>query len=379
MLERSQELSLLAEALARAAGGAGGRLVLVGGEAGVGKTLLLRRFCDEQSGSARVLWGGCEALFTPSPLGPFLDVAEATAGELAELIEAGAMPHQVAAALMRELQKRTTVLVLEDLHWADEATLDVLRLLARRVEAAPALVIASYRDDELDRDHPLRIVLGELAPRDTVERLRVEPLSRAAVATLAETRGIDAGELHRTTGGNPFFVSEVLAAGDEAIPATVRDAVLARAARLSPAARDLLDAVAVCSQKAEPWLLEALAGDAAGSLEECLGSGMLVGEPGGVRFRHELARLAVADTLPPDRHVALHAAALSALAGRPAGMPDAARLAHHADAAGDGTAVLRFAPAAATGASELGAHREAAAQYARALRFGEGLSPERRA
>ncbi len=379
LLERSRCLSILGESLAGVRSDSSGRLVLVAGEAGVGKTLLLRRFCDDQRDSARVLWGACEALFTPRPLGPFLDVAAEIGGELQELTESSAMPHELAAALLRELQRRATILVVEDVHWADEATLDVLRLLARRVEATPALVLASYRDDELDRDHALRLVLGELATRATVDRLKVEPLSPAAVAALAQPHGVDAVELYRTTGGNPFFVTEVLATAGERIPATVRDAVLARVLRLSSPARQLLEAVAVCPGQAEPWLVEAMAGDAAGALDECVGSGMLTADPGGVRFRHELARLAVEETLAPNRRVALHAAALWALADPPSGAPDPVRLADHADAAGDGEAVIRFAPAAAARASSLGAHREAAAQTARALRFRDGLSSERRA
>src|SRR6266540_2162269 len=262
LLERSRQLSALGDHLEAVQAESRGRLVLVGGEAGVGKTALLRRFCDEQRSSVRILWGNCDALFTPRPLGPLLDVAEITGGELEEHVRGGAKPHEVAAALTRELRSRApTILVLEDVHWADEATLDVLRLLGRKVEAVPALILVTYRDDELDRDHPLRIVVGELATRRAVERLEVEPLSPAAVARLAEPHGIDADELHRTTGGNPFFVTEVLAASEERIPPTVRDAVLARAARLSPAARELLEAIAVAPKKTETWLLEELAAD----------------------------------------------------------------------------------------------------------------------
>ena len=111
-----------------------------------------------------MLWGDCDALFTRSPLGPLTDVAAETGGELADLVEAGAAPHAVAAALLRELTRRDpAIVVLEDVHWADEATLDVLRLVGRRVASVPALVIASYRDDELDRAHPLRVTLGELS------------------------------------------------------------------------------------------------------------------------------------------------------------------------------------------------------------------------
>jgi DNA-binding CsgD family transcriptional regulator len=380
LLERAAELSMLAGCLAAVRGGSRGHVLLVGGEAGVGKTTLVRRFCQEGGQSARILWGACDPLFTPSPLGPLLGVAEGTGGELQTITARGAMPHEVVTALARELRARTpTIFVLEDVHWADEATLDVLRLLARRVETVPALVVASYRDDELDRAHPLRIVLGELATSRTVGRMRLARLSLTAVARLAEPYGVDAGELYRKTAGNPFFVVEALAAGADGIPATVRDAVLARAARLSPDAAALLEAVAVVPPNAELWLLEALAGEAADSLDECLTSGMLVAGPAGVSFRHELARLAIEESVPPLRKLALHRRALAALAGSPSGAPDLARFAHHAEAAGDVDAVLRFAPAAGDQAAALGSYREAAAQYARALACGERLPLDVRA
>jgi DNA-binding CsgD family transcriptional regulator/tetratricopeptide (TPR) repeat protein len=380
LLERSDQLAALAESLDVVIAQAAGALVFVGGEAGVGKTVLLQAFCDQRRASVRILWGACEGLLTPGPLGPFFDLAEVTRGELEELVSSGARPHEVTAALIRELAGgRATVVVLEDLHWADEATLDVLRLLARKVEAVPALVLASYRDDELDRAHPLTLVLGELATARAVTRLEVAPLSADAVGELAEPHGLDAQELYRETNGNPFFVTEVLAAGTQEIPHTVRDAVLARVARLSDPARRLLEAIAIATPQAEVWFLEALAPAEVDHLEECLASGMVRSQPGGVAFRHELARLAVEESLPPNRRVSLHRGAVAALAATPDRATDSARIAHHADAAGDGAAVLRFAPAAAARAASLGAHREAAAQYARALRFAEVLPPAERA
>lgn len=377
LLERFRHLSELGESLAAVLRTSKGRLVFVGGEAGVGKTALLRLFCDQHHTTARALWGACDPLFTPRPLGPFLDIAQITGGELEEVVQSDARPHDVAAALMRDLRAQSpTILVLEDVHWADEATLDVLRLLGRRVETVPALVFASYRDDELDLAHPLRIVLGELATGGAIGRLKIASLSPEAVATLAQPHGVDAHELYRKTAGNPFFVTEVLAAGEEEIPVTVRDAVMARAARLSIPARSLLEAAAVVPLLVELWLLEALAGETSANLDECLASGILEPHPGSVAFRHELARLAVEELLAPNKRVVLHRAALAALAAPPSGAPDLARLAHHAEAAGDIEAVLRFAPAAAERAASLGAHREAAAQFARALRFADDALPE---
>jgi DNA-binding CsgD family transcriptional regulator len=380
LYERSGQLAALVESLTGVLSSSHGRLVLVGGEAGVGKTALVSRFCEEQGRSARILSSACDSLFTPRPLGPLLDVAQVTGGELEELVESGARPHEVTAALMGELRARApTILVIEDLHWADEATLDVLKLLARRIDGAHALVVATYRDEELDRTHPLRFVLGEFASSLAVERLKLEPLSPLAVAALAEPHGVDAEELYRKTEGNPFFVTEVLAAGDGEIPDTVRDAVLSRAARLSPAARTLLEAAAVVPPPVELWLLETLAADVFDRLDECLTSGMLTAAPASVAFRHELARLAVEESLAPNRRVALHQKALAALADPPSSAPELARLAHHAEAAGDREAVLEFAPAAAAQAASRGAHVEAAAQYARALRFAEEQPLEMRA
>jgi DNA-binding CsgD family transcriptional regulator/tetratricopeptide (TPR) repeat protein len=380
LLERERELSALDECLEAVRHGACGRIVLVSGEAGAGKTALLRRFSEECDRSVRVLWGGCDPLFTPSPLGPLFVIAEYAGGELEEVVQRGVLPHEVVAALARELQALApTVLVLEDLHWGDEATLDVLRLLARRIETVPAVIVASYRNDELTRSHPLRIVVGELATNQAVSRLRLAPLSPAAVAQLAEPHGVDSDELYRKTVGNPFFVVEALAAQGDEVPGTVRDAIFARTARLSGSARQLLEAVSIVQGPAELWLLEALAGEAIDGLDECVTSGMLTHVPAGVAFRHELARLAVEESVALHRTVELHRKALEALADPPGGAPDLARLAYHAEAAGDADAVVRFAPAAAAGAASLGAHREAAAQYARALRFGDGLSAAERA
>jgi DNA-binding CsgD family transcriptional regulator len=379
LLERDRELSMLGESLDAVRSSSRGRLILVGGEAGVGKTALLRRFCDDRSDGARVLWGACDALFTPRPLGPLVDIAESTGGDLAEVVGAGAGTFEVAAALMQELRTRgPTILVVEDVHWADDATLDVLRLLGRRVKSLPAALLVSFRQTELSRFHPLRQVLGEFGSDASSARLRLAPLSPEAVARLAEAHGLDGAALHQRTGGNPFFVTEVLAAGEE-IPETVRDAVLARAARLTPAARALLDAVAIAPPQAELSLLEESAPDALPALDECLSSGMLVETNGAVAFRHELARLAVEQAAAPDRKLLLHRATLAALTTAPAATADLARLAHHAESAGDIHSVLAFAPAAGARASALGAHREAAAQYARALRFADGIPLAERA
>ena len=373
LLERDSFIEQLDEWLGDAAAGRG-RLVLLAGEAGIGKTALVRSFCEQRDASPRVLWGACDGLRTPPPLGPFVDIASTTGGALREVVENGRKPAGCFAALVEELEAKTpTIVVLEDVHWADEATLDVLMMLGRRAENVGGLTIATYRDDGLRANDPLRAAMGDLHRESGVRRLSLPPLSLKAVSRLAPAGGIDVGALHERTAGNPFFVTEVLAAGGDDIPATVRDAVLARAAQLGDSARRVLDAVAVVPQRVEVRLLERLLGAEIEHLDECLASGMLRSEGLAVAFRHELARLAVEGAIAPHRRAALHREVLAALRSPLEGSPDPARMAHHAEAAGDGAAVLEFAPAAGARAASLGAHREAAAQYARALRFADDL------
>ena len=155
--------------------------------------------------------------------------------------------------------------------------------------------------------------------------------------------------------------------------------MLARAMRLSASARQLLEAAAVVPQRAELWLLEALAGAAVEAVDECVTAGMLVAEGDGVVFRHELARLSLESSVGPASKARWHRQALAAISGRPGHALDFARLAHHAEAAGDADAVVRFALPAAERASSMGAHREAAAQYGRVLRSGATLPLEQRA
>lgn len=379
LLERGGVLEALEALWAEAVGGRG-RLVLVTGEAGIGKSALVREFCERQRPPRRVLWGACDGLRTPRPLAPFVDIAANAGDGFAETIARGERPARCFAALIDKLTTAApTMLVIEDLHWVDEATLDVMTMLGRRAELVPALVIATYRDDELARDHPLRSVLGELRTGDGVRRLSLPPLSLQAVEALAAPADADAADLYRVTGGNPFFVTEVLATRGERLPATVRDAVLARAGRLSGPARRLLEATAVVAGRVDLWLLEAVAHELFDRLEECVASGMLMAGRADVGFRHELARVAIEESIPPNRRIALHRAILAALEDRAGESPVLARLADHADMAGDREAVLRWAPQAAEEAARGGSHREAAAQYARALRFADGLALDRRA
>jgi DNA-binding CsgD family transcriptional regulator/tetratricopeptide (TPR) repeat protein len=368
LLERERCFADLAEWL-RSSGESGGCIALVAGEPGIGKTVLLQEFSHLQR-DARQLWGACDALFTPRPLAPLHDIARQAQGALLAAVNGGAARDAIFSAALDELEREKSLVVFEDMHWADEATLDLLKYLGRRIHRTRSMLAISYRDDEVGPRHPLRYVIGDL-PRGSVRRMVLAPLSESAVADLATRAQRPSKGLHGITGGNPLFVTEVLAAVVDSVPATVRDAALARASRLSPAAREIAELVSVVPGKTEPWLLEQAIGPAEEGIEGCLSIGMVRHEDGSLAYRHELTRRAIEGSLSRPRLQLLHEKVLAVLAARP-GIP-AARLAFHADGARNGAEVLRFAPVAASQAASVGAHREAAQHYEIALRFADGL------
>lgn len=378
ILEREPYLAALDTALAETRS-TGGRIALVSGEAGIGKSSLVEHFTRAHRSRIPVYWGGCDLLFTPRPLGPLHDMAHQIGGSFANLLNSDASSSTIYAAFLSKLGPHTTIAVFEDLHWADEATLDLLQFVRRRLNQTAALLVLTYRDDELSQRHPLRRLLGDLASTPATRRIQLQPLSRSAVQALLGDQTLDAAALHRQTRGNPFFVTEVLAGGGAGIPLTVRDAVLARTARLTHSGHAVLEAAAVIGQRISPELLVAVTGAEAQAADECMAVGILEPQDGALTFRHELARQTVLETISPLRLPVLHRLVLDALKASPEPHADLARLAHHAEASGDRESVLEYAPAAAKRASAAGAHREAAALYGLALRFGSDLPPEERA
>ena len=380
LVERHDVLSELNGALARVRAGTG-ELAVITGEAGTGKTSVVREFLRDAPGLPFVLRGACDPLTVPRPLGPVIDalrsVDPAAAGRLASNTRVEAFSLALSLIDGTFSEGRPTIFVVEDVHWADEATLDVLTFLGRRIGALRTMVVLTFRDDEIGPQHPLRVRLGDLA--STIRcRIQLHALSASGVAELAADSHIDAADLYRMTGGNPFFVTEILGAGGVALPESVRDAVLARAARLGEGPRAVLDAAAIVPLRIEPWLLNAVAEgiDVRAALEVCFERGLLRSEAlsgrdgsDNVMFRHELARVAIVGALSARQRRALHLRALAALAHPPVGTPDPARLAFHATEADDAEAVLEHAPTAAAEASRMGAHEEAARHLEGALRY----------
>ena len=243
LLEREDALATLNAAIADAGQGHGG-CVLVAGEAGIGKSAVVGRIARQHDARIRTLVARCDAMFTPRPLGPLVDLADRLPPSLGQALHAGQTYNGLFPAFLDWLRQTTTLLVFEDLHWADAATLDLVRYVGRRLDGVGAALVLTYRDDELALAHPLRQVLGSL-PGASTHRIMLAPLSEDAVTQMAGHAGPSLHDLYRVTGGNPFFVTEVLAGDGSGVPLSVRDAVLARLGGLTPAARALAQQASV--------------------------------------------------------------------------------------------------------------------------------------
>ncbi len=356
LLERDGVLDHLADLLSAAREGKG-RAVLVRGEAGIGKTSVVRAFANAHADEAHVLWGGCDDLVTARPLGPIWDMA-LEEPDLAAALR-GLDRHELFTVVLELISRalRPTIVVIEDIHWADEATLDLIKYLGRRIDRTHGLLVMTYRDGEVPGDLPLRQALGDVAA-SALERIALDPLSPAAVAEMAGERDRTPEALWQITGGNPFFLTELLGAGGDAVPVSVRESVLARVSRLGPEARSMVDVVAVVPSRAELELLGAVLGPLGPALEEAEAADVLVVSGGAVSFRHELARRSVEASLTETRRREVNLQVLRAM--EELGF-DAARVAHHARVGGDIDALIRLAPLAARHAADMESHNEAVA------------------
>lgn len=380
LIERDSQLAAL-KALADRAGTGKGHIVLVSGEAGIGKTSLIRRFLATVPQDWRAGLGGCDALFTPRPLGPVQDVTPVLGHEVEALLAAGADKAKLYPALLAALAEGEgpVILVWEDLHWADFATIELVRFLGRRIPLLPVLLVLTFRDNETGADHPLTQVISDL-PETSLTEMQLPPLSARAVGQLARRAGLPGDRLFQATSGNPFEVTEMLAAreaGASVLPASVREAVTVRQSRLDAGARDFLEVLSVIPAAVPASLAAALA---PGTSEEMIrrlteGGVLQASASGDLRFRHEIARLATFDRIPAARRRVLHARILEALRD----LGSAAHLdqmVHHAAGALDSAAVLEIAPGAAARAAAAGAHREAAGHLGTALKFVDAAPPE---
>ena len=269
LLERDAQIERLTGLFSQAR--SGGRVAAVLGEAGAGKTSLVEAFARTLQGQARVLRSACEDLSIPEPLGPLYDLARAAGWSLPSVGAEGSRLRLFSEVLQLLADDGDpTVLIIEDVHWADDASLDLVRFLGRRIAGSGVLLILTARNDVSEGQRRLRRALAEI-PAETITRMEVPPLSQAAVAQLTAQAGLDAALVFLATEGNAFFTSELIAAGGaDMLPGSVTDAVLRRADQLPREARRALDVAAVFPRHAEVAVLSDVLGDDARALRDCV-------------------------------------------------------------------------------------------------------------
>ena len=376
LLERQKYLDELLKLSGEVSSGTG-KTVIVSGESGIGKTSLIKHFINILEPDIEILWGGCDDLFTPRPLGPLYDIAFQLKSDLIKKLEREDNRVSIFAEFLNYLQKRSElkIIVIEDIHWADEATLDFIKFLSRRISRTKTILILSYRDDEVSRDNYLRSVFGDL-PHDDIRRIRLYPLSESAVNTLLRKAGLNESNLYRITGGNPFYVTEVLANRSQEFPSSIKDAVISRTAGLDSDTLRVLELISVIPNKVEIEFLKKLIADIEEHVDNCLKKAILTADKNLISFRHELGRLAFMDTIPEIYKIKLHQKVLQCLLEYPDQNNYLARIVHHAVKSNDAENVIKYAPLAARQASALGAHTLAAEHYLYALKYSDKLPAE---
>ncbi|HXB95326.1 MAG TPA: AAA family ATPase, partial [Puia sp.] len=363
LIERRGALDLLRSKFGDIADGEG-HCVLVSGEAGIGKTSLVRAFCQDKKEEASIYLGTCDALFTPRPLAPLYDIIWQIWGD--DWKKQGNIEDRV--DLFMQFFHRlgnheaTTIIVFEDIHWADEATLDFIKFLARRISRIRCLFILTYRDDEVHALHPLRSLLGQLPPH-SFTRLQPAALSREAVRRLAAGKGFSGEDVYSISGGNPFYVNEILASYSPGIPDNIKDSILSVYNRLDGKTKKVCELLSVQPTGFELEYLAQLEPEYDAALAPCLEAKILLLRDGRLFFKHELYRRTVETALSPFLRIALNKQILETFRDRFEAKGEIYRIIHHAKNANEHAMVVHYAPMAARQAAALGAHLEAAKLY----------------
>ncbi|MEP2679363.1 MULTISPECIES: ATP-binding protein [Roseobacteraceae] len=353
----------------------GGQVVLIQGEAGIGKTTLIQnalRALPSDYISANAM---CDPLNTPRPLGPVRDLARHLSQDHMPKLD----EYQMFDGFLHYLQSSlgSTILVIEDLHWVDQSSLDWLKYIGRRISEVPVLLIGSFRSDEVDAHHPLNTALNAFPPTRR-KNLILNPLSVAAVTEMAVGSDLSGAHVHGITGGNPFFVTEILnAIGDRSdLPDSVSDAVNVRLNQLTSPELRFVETVACCPVRIPYETIRKMdLGDVPALCDVAIARHFLVPEGSDFRFRHELTRRAAYARMPPTAKREAHALFLAALLedGVPEDQIDL--VLHHAQGAHRRDLVLRYAPQAAKTAAALGGHREAAQYLGAVMQDLDGQAP----
>jgi len=350
-----------------------GHCLLVSGEAGIGKTSLVRAFCQEIKKECKILQGTCDALFTPRPLAPLYDIAWQMQSDVMERVKDKRDRTELFTNLLQELcaQNAPIVLIFEDVHWADEATLDFIKFLARRINQLHCLFVLTFRDNEIVSGHPLRNVFGQL-PRDVFTRLQLTALSKEAVETMAAEKGYSGESVYSISGGNPFYVTEILASYSVGVPDNVKDSILSVYNRQNEKTREVWRFLSVQPTGFETDYLLKMDPTCVEAIELCLESGIILHEHNKVFFKHELYRRTIEASLSPLLRVSLNKRILDLFLKDFEQKREIERIIHHAKNANEYELVTHYALIAAKHTSCIGAHIESAKLFFSAIEYYQG-------
>jgi DNA-binding CsgD family transcriptional regulator/tetratricopeptide (TPR) repeat protein len=372
LIERAGFLASLQTELENLAEGEG-HCILLCGEAGMGKTSLVKTFCRQHKNDCKIYQGTCDALFTPRPLAPLYDIAWQIRPDLwqnnANIVDRTRFFNSVLQELCG--QKEPILIIFEDIHWADEATLDFIKFMARRIDRIHCLFILTYRDNEIHSRHLLRNVLGQL-PAYSFTRLQLSPLSKQAVDKMAGEKGYSGEDVYSISGGNPFYVNEILASYSPGIPDNIKDSILSVYNLQDKKTKQVWEILSVLPTGFELKYLEKIDPDYADGVENSLNIKILVLNEGMISFKHELYRRTIESSLSPLVRVTLNKKILSLFLENFQQSNETERIIHHAKNANEYELVERYAPLAARQAAAVGAHIEASKLYFSAIEYYHG-------
>lgn len=374
LLDRDEPLSKLHYLLNKVTAGEG-RIAAISGDAGIGKTSLVEAFAGQCEGKAEIFWGACDNLYTPRPFAPVYDMAHKMSDRMSELLDAGMSRPSIFSTFLNEINLTSpAIVVIEDVHWADESTLDLINFLTKRISRSGILLILTYRNDEIGSGHSLRLIFGSLSSR-ILKRIELTPLSKDAVMKLARSCGRNDDALYIKTGGNPFFVTEILLNVEKEIPSSINDLIVSRLNSLSSQTRDAIETLSVIPGTTDLWLIKTLVKDI-NVIDEAIESGILRNDFDALHFSHELFKTAIEGSLSPSKRFEKNSAVLNSLLKKKNKDPFLSRIIHHAVITSNKDVITKYAPLAAKQASKASAHERAAELYLTAIQFSDQLTPK---
>jgi DNA-binding CsgD family transcriptional regulator len=369
LIEREELLNSLQTKFESISGG-DGHCVLLSGEAGIGKTSLIKAFCQEKKNESKIYHGTCDALFTPRPLAPIYDIIWQIRGDNdLDTTDRSVLFSQLFHEI--EVQQETTLIVIEDIHWADEATLDFIKFFARRISRIHCLFILTYRDNEILDNHPLRNVLGQLPP-DSFTRLQLSPLSRQAVEKMAEERGYKGEDVFSISGGNPFYVTEILASYSPGVPDNIKDSILSVYHQQEKGTKNAWEICSVIPEGLEINRFAKIKSNWDAEMDHCFALKIIVVKNNRVIFKHELYRRTIEGSLSPFKRIELNKTMLDLFLDSFEEEGEIERIVHYAKNANENKLVVKYAPIAARQAASVGAHIEASKLFLTAVEYSDG-------